>query len=426
VRNIITILLCVSALCSAEVRKLTLKEAVDLAIRQNPDVILAKFDEQKAQAAVRVARDPFVPKVYAGSGLAWTHGFPMSIDGSAPSIFQARTDMALFNRQRSYELAQARENARGAAIDSASKSDEAVYRTASLFLDAAQLERMAKSVRQETESLEHVAESVRLRVTEGREIPIEGKRAEVNLARARQRLESLSADLSYAQETLALVLGFSAGDRVQPSEDERPALETPATENASVQAALDNSRETRKLESQLQAKGFEVRAQKAARMPELGLVAQYALFAQFNNFQDYFRKFQRNNAELGVSVKIPLLIGSAPAGLAAEAQSDIGKLKAQMNDTRNRIAVETRKSFQDIRRAESARDVAKLDLELSREQVTVLLAQLDEGRTTRQAVEEARFLEQEKWLAYFDGQHTVEKAKLSLLRQTGTLLAALR
>ena len=120
------------------------------------------------------------------------------------------------------------------------------------------------------------------------------------------------------------------------------------------------------------------------------------------------------------------MIGSAPAGLAAEAQSDIGKLKAQMNDTRNRIAVETRKSFQDIRRAESARDVAKLDLELSREQVTVLLAQLDEGRTTRQAVEEARFLEQEKWLAYFDGQHTVEKAKLSLLRQTGTLLAALR
>ena len=41
-------------------------------------------------------------------------------------------------------------------------------------------------------------------------------------------------------------------------------------------------------------------------------------------------------------------------------------------------------------------------------------------------VEEARAAEQEKWLAYYASQHTVERARLDILHQSGTLLAALR
>src|SRR5438552_14214028 len=100
-----TVLCFISLVClaRAEVHTLTLKQAVEIALKQNGDVVLARLDEQKARAAVRVARDPFVPKVYGGSGLAYTSGYPSSIEGAAPSIFQARTDMALFNRPQSYE-----------------------------------------------------------------------------------------------------------------------------------------------------------------------------------------------------------------------------------------------------------------------------------------------------------------------------------
>jgi hypothetical protein len=41
-------------------------------------------------------------------------------------------------------------------------------------------------------------------------------------------------------------------------------------------------------------------------------------------------------------------------------------------------------------------------------------------------VDNARLAEQEKWIAFYDTQHVVESARLDLLRQTGTLLAALR
>jgi outer membrane protein TolC len=241
--------------------------------------LLSRLNEQKAQAAVRIAKDPFTPKVYAGSGLANTYGYPSSIEGAAPSIIQARTDMALFNRPKSYELAKVRENARGAAIGTQSKSDEVVYQTASLFLDAQQMARATQSLQLEVESLGRVGEAVKLRVDEGREIPLENKRIAADLARARQRHQSLADDLDYVQATLAVVLGFTAGDRVQPLDDDGKAPEIPETEQAARELALRNNREIRRLESQLQAKGFELR-EYSTHLPVIDLVALYSLFAK--------------------------------------------------------------------------------------------------------------------------------------------------
>ncbi len=88
---------------------MTLRQALDLALAQSPDLVLARLDQQKARYQVTIAHDPFVPKVFGGSGAAWTSGFPTSIDGSAPAIFQAKTQMALFDRPQSYQVAQANE-----------------------------------------------------------------------------------------------------------------------------------------------------------------------------------------------------------------------------------------------------------------------------------------------------------------------------
>src|SRR5262249_9695503 len=91
----------------AETRNLTLPQTLNLALQQNPDIALARLDEQIALHAVRLAKDPFTPRIVVGSGLAYTSGFPMSIEGSAPSIVQARASQYIFNRPQSYVIAQA-------------------------------------------------------------------------------------------------------------------------------------------------------------------------------------------------------------------------------------------------------------------------------------------------------------------------------
>ncbi len=410
----------------AEVYTLSLRDAIARALHDGPDMVLARLDLVKAQLAVKVARDPFVPKVYGGSGAAWTSGYPASINGDPPSIFEVKTDMSLFNRPQSYGIARAKENARGAEIDLSRRQEEIVYRTAALYLDAQQAAQAAEVVRKQVQNLESVERTIRARIAEQRELEITGKRAALNVAKAKQRVEAIEADQETAERNLAIVLGYTIDDRVRANPDERVTLaDIPESEDAATEQAMSNSKEIRLLESRMQEKSLEIKSYKSARLPQVGLVAQYNLLAEYN-FQDFFPKFQRNNGQLGAFVVVPLLVGSAARAYVSQSEADLAKLRAQVAQTRGRISVDTRKSFLQMRRAETARDVARMDLDVAREQLTILLAQYQEGRAPLTDLEQARFQENEKWIAFYDAQNNLERAKLELLRQTGTLVAGLQ
>jgi outer membrane protein TolC len=348
----------------------------------------------------------------------------MSIDGAAPSVVQGRVAESLFNRQQSYAVAESKEEARGAGIVASAKKDDVAFRTAVLFVDAERATRAGQMARQEVESSQKVLAAVENRVQEGRELPLESKRAALSLARARQIADSLDADRDTAETSLAIVLGYGADDRVQPAAEERAIPPLPPSEEAAVGNALQSSGELRHLESQIAAKGLEGRAAKAARLPRVELVAQYGLFATFNHYQDYFLKYQRNNGEIGVSFVLPLLAGTGVRALAAEADAEASKLRIQLANTRNQIIAGTHQGYREVRKAEAQRDVAQLDLDLAREQLSVNLALLQEGRIRLSQVEESRIAESGKWIAFYDAQYAVERARWNLARQTGDLLAA--
>jgi outer membrane protein TolC len=419
-------LLLVPLALGAEVRTMTLRQVVDLALNQSPEVFFARYDEMKAQHALRQAQDPFYPKVIAGSGLAYTSGFPLSIEGSAPSIIRADAIQAIYNRPQRYRVAQQREYVRGAAIDSQARREEVVYRAATLFLDAGRAGRNARTAAEQIRSLEAALAVVRARVEEGREIPLEGRRAEVALQRARYRSQLLDAEQTAAEHQLAMVLGLESSVRVRPAEEDRIAAALPESEEAAVTTALESSTELRKLQSNLQAKALEIKANRAAKLPQIDLVAQYGLFGRYNNYEDYFRTFTRHNGQLGVSFQIPILAGTAAAAQADQAEAESARLRMEINNTRTRLGVEARRAWQEVATAQSGRELARADLDLARDEVAVLLARYEEGRVTLKQLEEARFLEQEKWIAFHNAGFVLERARLNVLRQSGTLLAALR
>jgi outer membrane protein len=418
--------LCCVYACAAEVHTLTLKGAVDMALRQSPDVLLARLDENRAEQAVRLETAPFVPKLVVGSGLAYSSGFPMSIEGASPTIFQANAIGNVFNRPQMLKIGVAKENRRGAAIDAEMRRDDAVYRVAATFLDAEQAAKVAEVARHEVDSLASVLDSVRARIAEGRELPIEGKRAELNLARARYRSQVFDANVLALQNSLAVLLGFEQSDRVQPSGTERPQAPVPDSPDAAAQQALDGNREIRSLESKLLAKGLDIRSEHAGRWPKLDLVAQYGLLAEFNNYAEFFRTFQRNNGQLGISFQVPLWTGPATSAAAAQAEAEAAQIRIQIRTARGRIAADARKAYGDFEQARTAQEVAQLDLEVARDQVSVLLAQMREGRAALRQVEEVRTAETDKWIALYEAGTGFEKARLALLRQTGGLIAALK
>ena len=419
----LTFFLVMAVLCpAAETRKMDLKSALRRALEQSPEVLLSRFDEASAKQAVQVARDPFAPKIVAGSGLAYTYGFPMSIEGSAPSILQVKAIQSLVNRPQSFLVAKAKVEVQSAQQTVQMKRDDVLERTAKLFLDADRLARNLKLVGGQIENMEAVLASVTARVEEGRALPIEVQRADLNLKKARQRLRILNLDLKQTQHSLAFVLGYEAEDRVETINGDAIEMSLAGEAGIAIRESLENSRELKKLQSDLQAKSLEVRSNQSAWLPQVDLVAQYGLFSRFNNFDVYFNRFQRNNAQLGVSLKFPIVPGPASGALAAQAQIEVSRLRLRVSNTRNRIEMETRKLFEDLQLQKENRDLARMDLDLARDQIAVSLAQMEEGKGTRRQVEESRFLEAEKWLAYWDTQYLFDRARISLLAATGSLM----
>jgi outer membrane protein TolC len=374
---------------------------------------------------IKVANGPFTPHFSVGSGLAYSNGFPLSIEGSAPAAFQAKADEYLFNRPQTYAVMQAKESARGAGFATGEKSDEIVYRVASLYIDTARAGRLADSARKQIESLEKVLRTAQARVEEGRELPLTAQQANVNLLRARQRYIALESDREFAGRSLAVTLGYSATDEVKPVQDEQaPAI--PASEEAAVQTALGASKELKRLESNYAAKGLEIKGDKAQRLPRVDLVAQYALLTKYSHYDEYFAHFQRNNGQIGASIQIPIYMGSGAKAALQQAETDQLHLDAEVQAARNKIMLDIHQSYQEIQKADIGKQFAQADLDLARSQLSVVLEQMNEGRATLSAVEEARFNEDEKWIAFYDAQFTVERARLNVLRQTGELRAALQ
>ena len=412
-------------MAAAEVHSLTLVQALEIAARQSPEVTLARLDAQRAEQGVKIALDPFRPKAYAWSGLAYTYGYPNSIDGNAPSLMQVRTDMAIYNRPKSYQVAAARETARGSEFASQAKAEDVAYQAADLFLLATQTRHQDETIAGQLPALQKVVDSMSAAVSEGSELPLELKRARVNMAISETRLSSLRLDRDYYEMMLAVVLGYPATDRVKPIESDLSLTPTPPSEEEAAEIALRNNREIRQMQSNLLAKELDVRSFKAARLPQIDLVAQYALFAKYN-YVNYFQKFQHNNFQIGASIAFPLLIGPASNGLALQSYTDMQKIRIQLDQVRNRILSDTRRSYEQWQKAQKMRDLSHMQLDLAREEVSVLLAQNSEGRVPIARVEQARLEEGDRWIDFYNAEAQVARAKFAILRQTGTLLAAVR
>jgi len=415
-----------SALCAfSQTRTLTLRQTLDLALQQNPDLVLARLDQERAREAVTLAKDPFHPKVILGSGAAYPIGFPASINGAAPSIVQASTQMSLFDRPQTYQIAEAHENLRGAEIDVAKQQDEIAYQVARLYLDAEQAARNLEVAQRQTASVQSVLEIMKTRVEAGRELPLDVKRAEFAVKRAAYSVETARRDLLNAETSLATALGLAPNDRVHAAAEERAPIAIPASEDQAVDAAIEASKEIRRLESSMQAKMLDIKSYKAQRLPKASLVAQSEIFAKYY-YQNYYPVFHTYGGQFGASFELPVLAGRSARAYISQDEEDLAKLRVEIARTRSRLAGDIRRGFEEVRYAEAARDLANADLDLAREQVSVDLAQNQEGRLPAATLEQARAAENEKWLAYYDAMHQLERARLDVLHQTGTLLSALR
>jgi outer membrane protein TolC len=158
----------------------------------------------------------------------------------------------------------------------------------------------------------------------------------------------------------------------------------------------------------------------------VNLVGQYGLFSKINNYDDYFQKFARNNLTVGVSIVVPLYERERYNARLATALAELAAVRYRRDETRAVIERQVRELWGAVQQQTSAREVARLELDLARKALDAVLAQYEEGRVNRLSVEQARAEENRNWLTLLDADYEAERARLELLRLTGEIRTAVR
>jgi outer membrane protein TolC len=403
------------------VAQISFTTAVDLALRNSQKVQMAQAEAAKAQAVLEQAKDVYIPTLSGGSGLGWSYGFPLG----QPSVFNFTSQSLVFSfSQKDYiRAAEASLNAADLALRDARQAVAEDAAVTYLALDHDQQRQAVLG--EQTGFAAKLVSIVQNRLDAGQDTPIDLTTAKLSAAQirlARLRAEDESAA---DQAHLARLTGLPAqGLTVIPSSIPEIA---PQTEDTAGEAPLTSPG----VESAYAiAKAKQQTAFGDSRYlwrPQVYFVAQYSLFAKFNNYDQFYQHFQYNNAGIGVDIRLPIF-DRVQRAKAHESAADAVRAQHEADAARDQF-FEGRLKLRHVTAELAARtEVAVLDQQLAQQQLAVMEVQLTSGTgnpsgppMTPKDEQLSRIAERDKFLAVLDAEFQVRQAQINLMRQTGEL-----
>ncbi len=401
------------------VARLTLKSAVNQAVRNSREVQLAKLQATLSEKTAAVDRSVFGPNLYTGSGLAYSSGFPLAPGGGVPALFTASYQQSIFNplAKGTQRADESRARAQKANIDNV--RDMVTMRTASIYFELTKVRHSLQVLHTEQDSTQKQSELMRDRIAAGYELPIQQKKADLQGARIDQYIIDNEARQDSLENDLRDLLGLLPDQPLDLAvEDLPPSAEQPVA--VLVAEAIANSSDIRQAESEQQAKLDILKGTKNSRWPTIDLVGTYSILSNTNHFTEFFKSFSRNNVNFGIQASVPIYAARASATIA-EAKANVSVAEVEAKSKRSEVERNVRGQAYLVQRWVQARKVARLDLDLAQENTKVLQAQFEEGRATRSELEQAHLDESDKWRAFFDADFQSQIAKLALLQLTGQI-----
>lgn len=408
--------------------ELTLRTALDRALQNSREVALARIRSSVSRRQANLTKARFMPNLFTGSGLIYTNGIPETPGGTAPSLFNVAYVQTLFNPPL---LGQYRAESLQAQIDQLETTrtrDGVLVKTASTYLELGKVRHGLEVVRNEGASATRVLEVTRERVQEGQELPIELTRAELTAARVEQRRLQLEGREDVLESSLRDLCNVAHDRPIEmPSAEQPPnfaaAADKPLRELIAM--GLQNSIEIRQAELDYRAKQERLKGEKGGYFPTVDLVGKYSLLSKINNYQEFYKNFQRNNVNVGLQISIPIFSARTTAAVDL-ARADLHRSELELFATRSRVEDDVRRTARHVRETEAAREVARLELKLAQEELRVLQAKFEEGHANLRDVEKLRLDESTKWLAFLDADYDNQQSALELLRLTGQLATVLQ
>jgi outer membrane protein TolC len=416
--------------------QVSLKRVVELALTHATGAAIAAADEQHASASYRELRNDYVPQFSTGAGLGYSYGFPLALEGSAPSLFNITSQSALLNPALRAFVHAAKVDSTVASLKTKDERNQIIQDAALSYAELAKWEQRLIKLQETEEASKKMQSAVAERVKEGVDNELDGTKARLSTARVRLRIAEARGAADVLREHLAKLTGLPAAN-IQtdpdsiPAPPAAPANEEPAKDAASstpaVEAAVEHAR----------AQYLRAQGEHKSLWPSIDFAGQYALLSRFNNFQNYYipsrpcvtplgeflcvaSSFQQNNATIGVSIRFPLF-NASQRSRAQAADAEAVKATKQAEAARNQVSEETLRLQRSVTQMLAARDVAQLEYEIAQKSLTAVQTRMDTGTSTLRDLDDARSQASERFITLQDVTFELERSQLGVLRSTGEL-----
>jgi len=415
---VVSTTLLLAAIC-AHGETLPLARAIQLALAHSTASAVANADVQRAFAAYREVRNSYIPQLVVGSGLGYSYGFPLTLEGSAPSIVNVVTQSTIFNpAQRQFQNA-AKTEWRAAQLQDKDQRIAVIQDVAISYAELAKWEaRLLRSQEDEVQASQ-LEKAVVQRLQEGVDSAVDLNRAKLTAARVRFRITEARGSADVLRRHLSVLTGLPTSS-IEIAPETIPTLPAVASEDDLPAKAVASSPAIQSADQHAIAEAFRATGEHRALLPSLDFAAQYARLSTYNNYDRFYNHFQPDNATIGVSFRFPIF--SAPQRARAQgADAQALKARKQAEAARDKVSEETLKLQRTVEQLAAGREVAQLEYQLAQSGLEAAQTRQNAGTGTLHDLVDARGQASERYLLFQDADFEYQRARMNLLRVTGEL-----
>jgi outer membrane protein TolC len=397
--------------------------AVDLALRNSHEVKMAAADVDHAGAGLRQTKDAYVPTMAIESTPGYSYGFPVG----QPSLATATANSLLFSYSQPAMIRAARTALLSAQASLRDTRDRVVAVTALSYIELDTDLRELEALDQQHSDGERLVEIERDRNTAGLSSAMDVTQAELMNAQLELRRLHIQDHMSLLRLRLANLTGLTE-DAITPEPASIPG--SPALPAATDMNAIMNAHNgaLAASEADVQSKqNLAVGDSRKEWWPQVGFGVQYSRYAKFNNYAQYYLRFQHNNFDVGVDVKLPIFDAEARDRAHASA-ADAVHAREQASLFRLQLGEQTRELSGNLAELRAQQKVARLQSDYAQENLDAVMTQIQNGPgnpnanpLTPRDEQKARIEERRRYVDKLDADFQLMQAEIQLQRSLGTV-----
>jgi outer membrane protein TolC len=401
--------------------QLTMAKAVELAVHNSGRYRSAEADVRRANAALAVTKDIFIPSVVVGGGVGDAYGITLGV----PTIFTINAQSLVYSAQQRFYIRAAHADFEAARLALSDAQAQAEEDAVTGYLSLIHAQQTAAVVRQQYELAQRLVSIVQDRVNGQLDSELELIKAQRTCVQLKLQKIRAEDDLAAQQEGMAGLLGIAA-DHVVADDSDNPPLPELSAADVALKPAYPDSPGI--LSAEANAKAKLERAEGDSRYtwrPQVTFGGQYGRISPIENVSEFYNLHGNyNSASAGVQIQLPILdrVRKAAARAATE---DALKAVADVQGMRAQEIAGRRKLQRSLEEQRAVAELAELELKIAQTDLDTAKTQIkaSAGGPVMTPKDEvgAQIQERQKYLDLLDARFQLYKSEVYVLRQNGEL-----